>query len=210
MAVQVHHTNLRSMCDFQYGFVGADGETAFERGVVRIKYVSEKTEAYKVVDLIKRRPPFEMCDNCSQRSQRPVRHAVEGSECLGESVPGDVELDRSHIATPDASRICGPQIQKGKKRKRRTARPTDGAAASATARVQQYQCRSPMCSKQYKRVQGVNKHMKDKHPEENLTPYTVPVAVGKQTKSLAHRRAIKSRPPLKSMEIHTGIIMKSN
>ena len=176
-----HHTNLRSMCDFRYYYVGADGERRYEAGVACIKYVSDDTEAYQVVDLVKRKSMCEMCDLCSQELQRPVRHGVEGISCpylkkLSSENVG-MTMDRTKLAEPDPARIIGPQIVKRSHKRKRKAPDRKGAVRRMESQgsVYRFQCKSALCDRQFKTARGANRHMGQVHKNEELKQYEIPV-----------------------------------
>ena len=161
------HTNLRSMCDFKYSWITEDGSVERQPGVVLIRYVSDDNVPYQVVDLLRRKPDEEMCESCSSRLQRPVRHLLDGSNCRPVGMSTGMIIDRRSLPTPDPARICGLQVTRKRKKRSRS-----GAKAKAKkGEAKDYPCMSPLCSMEYKTPGGANRHMETMHPGEDLQLY---------------------------------------
>jgi hypothetical protein len=177
------YSNLRSMCDFQYHYVGADGAIVREPGVVLVRYITDDAERQMVLDFVKRKPEEVMCDPCSQAKLRPVRHGLDQTVCP--CVPVTLQNNDRGII-PDPKRIYGPRVslKKGGKRLERVA-PKPGK----TVPVGNFPCMYELCPRHFKTAQGANRHMKSCHSSEALVPYVVKKAKKKRVVKGASVRA---------------------
>ena len=157
------YTNMRKMCHFQYHYIDAHGAVAHEPGIVLVKMTSDDALSFQVIDMVRRQPEQAMCPRCSNHHQRPVQHNVEKSQC---TLPPVVVLDRTSLAFPDPNRLRGPQVVKKGATKRKKSK---GSRKQKVAKA--FVCRSTFCAKDYGTLSGVNRHMAQMHPKENLCEY---------------------------------------
>jgi hypothetical protein len=148
--------HLKRQCAWKYRHTPDTLGDCFTEGVLSYRELSPGDEAYTWVDLITRSKPAQLlCQPCSRRADRIVRHAEAG----------DCEHARKPISlagAPDPARIVGEQLstKKGKKPKKR--RVAKAARASG-----QFPCPGRGCLKIYYNRRGdCNRHLREHHKTE--------------------------------------------
>jgi hypothetical protein len=132
-----------------------------------------------------------VCHRCSVHRQQLVTHDPKTTCPM--DLPSVTVLDRTNLASPDPSRIQGPQVIKASKAK-------DLAGKMAPKPLQPvgaYPCKDRVvgCSKLHYKFPGAcNKHMVRCHPDQALEPYPTISKSSKSSKSRTSGPRRRLRP----------------
>jgi hypothetical protein len=160
-------------------------KTFFE-GVLRCRLIPGEGE-YVVVDMLPRVKTWgKMCQDCSNKAQRPIYHLRDQTKCSLSFHPPS----KRGIVHPDPNRLGGVQRDRAWKKQ--------SAKAQGT-----HPCRNIDCPhKSYNSVHHSNKHMMAKHDIPAGDPRLYPLPAKKKTKrrkkkakSLASPKPKPKKPP---------------